>query len=207
MSQGNRVAASVASLMLALSIPCVNGFAQNREATGRAHNKVAAHAEAFDPVEFIRSFRIGMSYLEVQAALPKGAEQDTLAYVPTEEAFLLGVDLCGGTTWSASFKFDTLDTPARRPEQLIEFSCSAGLSTRSETFETIVRKVTTAFGEPIELDRSHERFQQAGWRVSGGSVLTLEYSTSPGSSAGNINIEFVIKKNPRRNPPDAKAVA
>ena len=199
-----RVAASLITLALVLAIPCANGFGQTNEAKSR---KDAKAAESFDPVEFIRNFRIGMSYLEVQAALPKLAEQDTLAYITSEEAFLLGVDLAGGSTWSASFKFDSLDTPARRPEQLIEFSCSAALSTRSESFEAIVRKVTTAFGEPVEVDRSRERFQQAGWRVSGGSVLTLEYSTMPGAASDNVNIEFVIKKKPRRNVPESKAVA
>jgi hypothetical protein len=197
----NKVAASMMALMFALVVPCANGLAQNK----------AGSAESFDPVDFMKSFRIGMSYLEVQTALPKSAEQDTLAYLPSEEAFLLGVDLPGGSTWSASFKFDTLDTPARRPEQLIEFSCSAALSPRSESFETIVRKVTAAFGDPVEVDRSQERFQQAGWRVSGGSVLTLEYSTTPGAtanaSANDITVEFVIKRNPHRNTPASKAVA
>ena len=200
----NRVAASMFTLALALVVPSANGLGQNNEARG---HKDVKPVESFDPVEFIRNFRIGMSYLEVQAALPKRAEQDTLAYITSEEAFLLGVDLAGGSAWSASFKFDSLDTPARRPEQLIEFSCSAALSTRSESFEAIVRKVTTAFGEPVELDRSRERFQQAGWRVSGGSVLTLEYSTMPGAASDNVNIEFVIKKNPRRNAHESKAVA
>lgn len=207
MLQVNKIAASTMTLVLALVIPCANGFGQNKEGKSLTQSKDAVRAEAFDPVAFIRRFRIGMSYLEVQAALSRNAEQDILAYIPSEEAFLLGVDLGGGSTWSASFKFDTLDTPARRPEQLIEFSCSAGLSTRSESFEAIVRKVTTAFGEPVEIDRSQERFQQAGWRVSGGSVLTLEYSTLPGVAASNVNIEFVIKKNPRRNLPASKAVA
>jgi len=202
----NKFSASALSLLLALVMLCANGFSQNADKL--AQQKNAKAGEEFDPVSFIRSFRIGMSYVEVQAALPKSAEQDTLAYLPSDEAFLLGVDLAGGSTWSASFKFDSLDTPARRPEQLIEFTCSAALSTRSESFEAIVRKVADAFGEPIELDRSQERFQQAGWRVTGGSVLTLEYSTMPGAaSANNVNIEFVIKKNPRRNMPDAKAVA
>jgi hypothetical protein len=97
--------------------------------------------------------------------------------------------------------------PARRPEQLIEFSCSAGSTTRSESFDTIVQKVTAAFGEPLELDRSQERFQQAGWRVSGGSVLTLEYSKMPGITASNVSIEFLIKKNRRHETSDSKAVA
>lgn len=198
MLQGNKVLPGIMTFMLALVIPCTIGFGQN---------KSARPAEPFDPVGFIKGIRIGMSYDEVQALLPKTAEQDALAYITGEEAFLLGVDIPGQATWSASFKFDTLDTPARRPEQLIEFSCSGGLSTRSESFETIVRKVTATFGDPVEVDRSQERFQQAGWRVSGGSVLTLEYSTMPGAAASNVNVEFVIKKNRRRNPPDSKAVA
>jgi len=195
MSQVNRVLASV--LTFALVIPCATGFGQNKDAKS---------PEPFDPVTFIKGVRIGMSYEEVQALLPKTAEQDALAYLTGEEAFLLGVDIPGQATWSASFKFDTLDTPARRPEQLIEFRCSEGLSTRSESFETIVRKVTAAFGDPVELDRSEDRIQLAGWRVSGGSVLTLEYS-SPQGTAANANIEFVIKKNRRRSPSDSNAIA
>lgn len=206
MLQTNRVVASIMTLMLAVAIPCANVPGQAKD---------AKRVESFDPVEFMKSFRIGMSYVEVQRLLPRHAEQDALAYVPSEEAFLLGVDISGQTTgqttrqptWSASFKFDTLDTPARRPEQLIEFSCSAGLSSRSESFETIVRKVTAAFGDPLEVDGSREQFRQAGWRVSGGSVLTLEYSTMTGALTNDVNIEFVIKKNPRRALPDPKAVA
>ena len=198
MLQVNKVLASIVTMTLALMTVCAIGFGQNKD---------ARHADVFDPVEFIKGFRIGMSYDEVKALLPRSAEQDTMAYLTSEEAFLLGVDIRGEATWSASFKFDTLDTPARRPEELIEFSCSAGLSTRSESFETIVRRVTAAFGEPVEVDRSRERFQQAGWRVTGGSVLTLEYSTLPGAAASNVNVEFVIKKNRRRGPPESKAVA
>jgi hypothetical protein len=174
---------------------------------GFGQTKDSRPAEQFDPVGFIKGFRIGMSYEEVQALLPKTAQQDALAYIISEETFLLGVDIPGAATWSASFKFDTLDMPARRPEQLVEISCSLGSTTRSDSFEAIVQKVTAAFGEPVELDRSQERFQQAGWRVSGGSVLTLEYSRMPGVVASNVNIEFVIRKNRRRSTPDSKAVA
>jgi hypothetical protein len=198
MLQRNKVVPSVLTLMLSLLIPSSIGFGQTKN---------ARPAEPFDPVGFIKSFRIGMSYDEVQALLPKTAQQDALAYITGEEAFLLGVDIPGQATWSVSFKFDTLDMPARRPEQLIEFSCSAGSTTRSESFEAIVQKVTAAFGDPVELDRSQERFQQAGWRVSGGSVLTLEYSRMPGVVASNVNIEFVIKKNRRRDTLDSKAIA
>lgn len=198
MLQRNKVAPGIVTSMLGVAMLCSIGFGQTKD---------ARPAEPFDPVGFIKSFRIGMSYDEVQALLPKSAQQDALAYIIGEEAFLLGVDIPGQATWSASFKFDTLDMPARRPEQLVEFSCSLGSTTRSESFETIVQKVTAAFGDPVELDRSQERFQQAGWRVSGGSVLTLEYSRMPGVVASNVTIEFVIRKNRRRNPVDSKAIA
>ena len=197
MLQINRLMASALALVLALAIPCAAD-------TGRT--KESGPSEAFDAVEFIKSFRMGMSYDDVQKLLPKSADQDTLAYIPSEESFLLGVDIKAQANWSVSFKFDTQDTPARRPEQLIELSCSAGFSSRGETFETIVRKVTAAFGDPVELDRSQEKFQQAGWRVSGGSVLTLEYSIT-GSAVGNVNIEFVIRKNRSSNSPNSKTAA
>ena len=199
MQQANRVVAGIVTITLALMIPCSSGLAQTKEA--------AKKVESFDPVQFIKNFRIGMSYFEVQALLPKNAEQDALAYIQGEEAFLLGVDIHGQATWSASFKFDTLDMPARRPEQLIEFSCSAGLPPQGESFDTIVRRVTAAFGDPVELNRSRDRFQQAGWRVSGGSVLTLEYSMLPGAAVSNVNVDFVIKKNSLKNQQDPKAVA
>lgn len=194
----NRVSASIITLMLAVAITSAGVPGQT---------KTDKRADSFDPVEFMKAFRVGMSYDDVQKLLPKQGQQDTLAYVPSEESFLLGVDISEGPTWSALFKFDTLDVPARRPEQLIEFSCSAGLSSRSESFETIVKKVTAAFGDPLEIDGSREQFRQAGWRVSGGSVLTLEYSTTAGPSVNDVNIEFVIKKNPRHPLPDPKAVA
>jgi hypothetical protein len=197
MLQRNRAVPSVVTLMLALVL----------SSTGFGQTKASRPAEPFDPVGFIKGFRIGMSYDEVQALLPKTAQQDALAYIIGEEAFLLGVDIPGQATWSAAFKFDTLDMPARRPEQLVEFSCSVGSTARSESFDVIVQKVTAAFGDPVELDRSQERIQQAGWRVSGGSVLTLEYSRMPGMVASNVNIEFVIKKNRRRDTADSKAIA
>ena len=205
MAQVSRIVAGAMSLALVTGMMCSNSVAQANRTEPADTGKIQ-RAEPFDPVTFVKAFKIGMSYVEVQAALPKNAEQDALAYVPSEESFLLGVDLPGAPVWSATFKFDTLDMPARRPEELVEFSCSAGLSTRSESFETIVRKVTAAFGEPIEVDRSEDRFQQAGWRV-GGSLLTLEYSRVSGAGKDNVTIEFLIKKKLRRDLPDGKAVA
>lgn len=152
---------------------------------------------AVDGIEFIKHFKIGMSYNEVQAALPKIVEQDTLSYVTTDEAFVLNVELPGSAEWSASFRFDTLDTPIRRPEHLIEMSCTASLSSRSQPFDALVGRVTAAFGEPVKVDRSAEKIQQAGWRV-GGSLLTLEYAVMPNGIGNNVTVEFTIRKSGRR---------
>ena len=160
----------------------------------------AAPAKGLDDgVEFIKRFKLGMSYSEVQAALPKNVDQDTLIYVTTDEAFLLNIELPEAGGWSASFRFDTLDAPTRRPERLIEMSCTASLSSRSQSFETLVDKVTAAFGAPLKVDRTGERIQQAGWRV-GGSLLTLEYSFLPNGIGNNVTIEFTIRRSGRRAP-------
>ena len=199
MRKSNKVSvAIIALLIMLLTVPSTSV---------RADDKTAKHDDGFDPVEFIKRFKVGMSYTEVQAVLPKSVEQDILSYITTEEVFLLSVDLPGAGSWNASFKFDTLDTPMRRPERLTELSCSAGLSSRSESFDAIVRKVTDAFGVPAQVNRSEEKFQQAGWRVSGGSVLTLEYSVVPNGAGNNISVEFIIKKNPRHNSAVSKAIA
>src|SRR5262245_16211802 len=93
-------AASIALLIVFSAIP----FAHVR-----ADGKPAKRDEGFDPVEFIKHFKVGMSYTEVQAALPKSVEQDILSYITTEEVFMLSVDLPGAGNWNASFKFDTTD--------------------------------------------------------------------------------------------------
>jgi hypothetical protein len=176
-------------------------------ASAQESNKNSKRNEAFDPVEFIKRFKIGMSYTEVQQALPKNVDQDILSYLTTEDAFLLSIDLPASSNWSASFKFDTLDVTMRRPEKLVELSCSAGLSSRSESFESIVHKVTEAFGEPLKIDRTEDKYQQAGWRVSGGSVLMLEYSVVPNGVGNNVSVEFIIKKNPRHDATPSRAIA
>ncbi|MFP5265660.1 MAG: hypothetical protein ACLGJB_27570 [Blastocatellia bacterium] len=199
MHKSNKIITAVIALLFAVAVmPSASG--QDKDKTGKRD-------EGFDPVEFIKRFKVGMSYTEVQQALPKNVDQDILSYITTEEVFLLSIDLPTPSSWSASFKFDTLDTPMRRPEKLVELSCSAGLSSRNESFESIVRKVTDAFGEPLKIDRSEDKFQQAGWRVSGGSVLTLEYSIVPNGVGNNVSVEFIIKKNPRRDAAASKAVA
>jgi hypothetical protein len=177
-------------------------------ANGQAVNQSVKPDDNFDPIEFIKLFKVGMSYAEVQKALPKGTEQDILSYLTTDDLFMLTVDLPDHPSWSASFKFDTLDAPLRRPEQLVEMSCSATVSSRSQTFESIVNKVTAVFGEPAQLDRSPKEIRQAGWRVLGGSVLTLEYSIVPSGLAGkDVSVDFIIKRNKRSTPPGLRDVA
>ncbi|HEY0386441.1 MAG TPA: hypothetical protein VGC64_10535 [Pyrinomonadaceae bacterium] len=163
----------------------------------RAASGATAVSAAIDGVEFIKRFKLGMSYSEVQAALPKQVEQDTLVYVTTDEAFLLNVELPSSGEWSASFRFDTQDVPMRRPEHLIEMSCTANVSSRSQSFDNIVERVTAAFGEPLKVERTADKIQQAGWRV-GGSMLTLEYSVMPNGIGNNVTVEFTIRKNMRR---------
>ena len=199
MHKANKIITAMIALLFMIGVTPGANAQDNKKSNPRD--------EAFDPVEFIKRFKIGMSYTEVQQALPKDVNQDILSYVTTEDAFLLSVDLPAPASWSASFKFDTMDTALRRPEKLIELSCSAGLSSRSDSFESIVRKVTEAFGEPLKIDRTEDKFQQAGWRVSGGSVLTLEYSIVPNGVGNNVSVEFIIKKNPRQDAAASKAVA
>jgi hypothetical protein len=156
--------------------------------------------DSFDSIEFLKGFKIGMSYTEVQKALPRNAEQDILSYIVTDEVFLLTVDFPTRGQWTASFKFDSLDSPVRRPERLVEMSCSATLSSRSDTFDSLVRKVTEAFGKPIMVERKDETIQEAGWLVSGGSVLILEYSIVPtGLEGKDVSVDFVVKKSRRRS--------
>lgn len=194
--------AAVVLLISLAAAPVASGQAGGRQSEARS----ARRELSFDAVEFIKQFKIGMSYTEVQEALPKDVEQDIPSYIVTDETFVLSVDMPGRGNWSASFKFDTLDTPMRRPERLVEVSCSAALSGSSDSFESIVQKVTAAFGEPNKVERREDKFQQAGWRVAGGSMLMLEYTVEPG--AGRlVSVEFTIRKNKRRDNSSHKAVA
>jgi hypothetical protein len=169
-------------------------------ASGQVAKNDSVGRDTFDSIEFLKGFKIGMSYTEVQKALPSNAEQDILCYLVTDEVFLLTVDFPTRAQWTASFKFDSLDSPMRRPERLVEMSCSATLSSRSDTFDSLVRKVTEAFGKPIMVERKGETIQEAGWLVSGGSVLILEYSIVPtGLEGKDVSVDFVVKKSRRRS--------
>ncbi|HJQ26868.1 MAG TPA: hypothetical protein VKA60_23335 [Blastocatellia bacterium] len=201
-----RKAKRLAAMILAawVFVTTAQAFGQRDDSNRQSNPNDSAAPRAATPakgmddgVEFIKRFKLGMSYNEVQAALPKNVEQDTLIYVTTDEAFLLNVELPEAGGWSASFRFDTQDAPTRRPERLIEMSCTASLSSRRESFEALVDKVTAAFGEPVKVDRTGERIQQAGWRV-GGSLLTLEYSFLPNGIGNNVTIEFTIRRGSRR---------
>src|SRR5207248_7675507 len=96
-----RAAAVLAALMLVATVPA---FGQSDDGTKKANpsgsieKRDAKNANAgcdgtVDGVEFIKRFTIGMSYSEVQAALPKSVEQDPLAYVTTDQVFVLNIDL------------------------------------------------------------------------------------------------------------------
>jgi hypothetical protein len=186
-----------ASKLLATLIILV--FATGTTASGQSATKGAARPDGFDAVEFLKDFKIGMSYTEVQKALPKDAEQDILSYIVNEEVFLLVVDIATRAQWTASFKFDTVDAALRRPELLVEMSCSATLSSRNDSFESLVRKVTEVFGKPVMVERKAETIQEAGWLVSGGSVLTLEYSIVPtGLEGKDVSVDFIVKRTRRR---------
>jgi hypothetical protein len=195
-----KAVAMIAILLFALTAIPVAG----RQTT----NKGARRGEAFDPVEFLKRFKVGMSYTAVQESLPKNIEQDILSYIVTDEVFILTVDWPSNPNWSASFKFDTLDAPMRRPEQLIEISCGATVSSRGETFDSMVDKVTAVFGDPMKLVRTRDKIQQAGWRVAAGSVLTLEYSIVPsGLSGSDVSVEFIIKQSKRHKAPSPRLSA
>lgn len=153
-----------------------------------------AKAEAFEPVEFAKRFTIGMSFGQVQKALPKDSEQDVLSYIATENVFILNVDIPSSDKWSASFTFDTMDSPLRRPERLIELRCSAMLSSRNEPFDSLVRRVSTALGEPFRIERDQKKLLEAGWAISGDSFLVLEYSIIPGGEIGtDAVVDFIIR--------------
>src|SRR4051794_2336397 len=90
MCKANRLAAAIlAVLMLVATAPAFGQPDDDRTKTNPsnpaethdANRAKAASDGTVDGVEFIKHFKIGMTYNEVQAALPKSVEQDTLNYV------------------------------------------------------------------------------------------------------------------------------
>src|ERR1700742_3310721 len=167
MRKSNRLAAAMlAALSLMVTVPA---FGQTDDGNSKA-NSSSTSAEKqdettptvpVDGIEFIKQFKIGMTYAEVQAALPKSAEQDILSYVTSDQAFILNVDLPGAGDWSASCRFDTQDTAVRLPDPSVDTHCSAILSSRNQSFDRLVGKVNSAFAKPVQVDRSKDKIQLA----------------------------------------------
>lgn len=141
-----------------------------------------------------------MSYDQVQRVLPKGAEQDVLWYIEKDRAFLLTIELPFRDRWRASFTFDTEESAMRRPERLVEVRYSAMLSSRSESFESIVKRVSKALGMEAETGRVKREgvIRKAGWVMPAGSILTLEYSVIPSNAMSpDAAVEFTIQSRTR----------
>ncbi|HEU4389980.1 MAG TPA: hypothetical protein VFV34_19420 [Blastocatellia bacterium] len=147
-----------------------------------------------EPLDLIRRFKIGMSYDAVLDALPRTAVRDVLSYNVTEESFLLSAEMPGPDKWTLSFTFETEDTPIRRPERLIEVRCSAMLSSSKQPFDSLVRKVSTSYGDPVKVDLAKAGQHQAGWAMTGGTTLLLEYSVLPSASIKiDAIVDFIIR--------------
>jgi hypothetical protein len=146
--------------------------------------------EPGDSIKFLNLFHVGMSYDEVRLALPKDVHIDVPSYNVSDHTFMLAVET-SEDRWSAYFLFDTTETTVRRPERVVEIGCSTTVDGSSQTFESIVNKVSGTFGDPVNLEQSRTMVRDAGWRVSNGSILTLEYSRMPSES--RVLVDFVVK--------------
>jgi hypothetical protein len=180
-------------------------FAISPAVPAREMGAAVGAKETLDSIDFVKMFHIGMTYAEVQQSMPKTLEQDTLSYNAGENVFMLSVDSPASESWSAYFIFDTGDATMRRPEHLVELSCSLTLKGRSEPFESVVEKVSRAFGEPIGLDSAKGPIRQAGWRVSSESVLTVEYTVVQNQAGGAV-IDFLIK-GPKKAKSESQPIA
>src|SRR5260370_15761639 len=149
--------------------------------------------ELTNSIQFLKQFHIGMTYDEVQQALPKTLQQDALAYNTRDNVFLLGVGKSTNDDWSAYLMFDTSDLEIKKPERLVEIDCSSTMPLMDETFESVVRRVSGSFGPPIRLD-STARTSTAGWQTGGGSLLTLEYTRMAGAAPKTqCVVDFVVR--------------
>jgi len=158
-----------------------------------------------DSISFLKQFRIGMTYDEVQRTLPKTLQQDALAYNTRDNVFLLGVGKSANDDWSAYLIFDSSDLEIKKPQALVEIDCSSTSVVMKESFESVVDRVSGSFGPPTRLDTA-ERTSRAGWQTTGGSLLTLEYTRMPGAAAKTqCVVDFVIKSASRRQSGDTIA--
>src|SRR5262245_33719244 len=150
--------------------------------------------ESLEPLDFVKRFRIGMSYTDVADSIPKNANRDVLSYSVPEDLFIFTVEMPGQGEWTVTFTFDTEDSPIRRPERLVEVRCSAMLSSRKQPFDSLVQTVSTSFGDPVKLERAKSGQRQAGWKMTGGSVLLLEYSVLPGAAISvDAVVDFIVR--------------
>jgi len=155
-------------------------------------------SELAESIQFLKQFHLGMTYDEVQQALPKTLQQDALAYSTRDNVFLLGVGKSTNDDWSAYLMFDTSDLEIKKPERLVEIDCSSTIPVMNETFESVVRRVSGSFGPPIKLD-STERTSRAGWQTVGGSLLTLEYTRMTGvAPKTQCVVDFIVKSPTRK---------
>src|SRR5215467_5480672 len=150
-----------------------------------------------DSISFLKQFHIGMTYDEVQRALPATLQQDALAYNTRDNVFLLGVGKSANDDWSAYLMFDTSDLEIKKPERLVEIDCSSTIPVMNESFESVVNRVSSSFGPPIKLDSS-ERTSRAGWQTVGGSLLTVEYTPMTGAAPKTQCVVDFIVKSPTR---------
>jgi len=155
-------------------------------------------SELSDSILFLTKFHIGMTYEEVRQALPNTLQQDALAYSTVDNVFMLGVGKSTNDDWSAYLVFDTSDLEIKKPERLVELDCSSTLAVTDETFESLVRRVSGSFGEPIKLDSS-DRTSRAGWQTVGGSLLTLQLTRLAGAAPKRqCVVDFVVKSPSRK---------
>jgi len=155
-------------------------------------------SELTDSIQFLKQFHIGMTYDEVQQALPKTLQQDALAYSTRDNVFLLGVGKSTNDDWSAYLMFDSSELEIKKPEHLVEINCSSTMPVLDETFESVVRRVSGSFGPPVKLD-STERTSRAGWQTTSGVLLTMEYTRMSGAAPkAQCVVDFVIKSASRK---------
>jgi hypothetical protein len=154
---------------------------------------------AFDLIALFSRFKIGMTYDEVQSAMPASARQDAVSYNLADRVFLLSVEFPSKEKRIISFTFDTSESLIRRPERLIELRSTAMLSSRREPFDSIVQKVSRLLGAPAETARSGAMMNKAGWSISGESFLTLKYSIIPsGPISPDAVVEITVESRNRR---------
>jgi len=189
----DRASRVIALLVFVLSVS-ICGFGQ----TNQSHpaSPLASAPASVDTVEFLKLFHIGMTYADVQAALPKGLDQDVPSYNTNDNVFTLGVGKSSADDWGAYFIFDTGDGAMRQPEHLIEIDCSATLANRTQDFDSLVQEVSGSYGTPVKLDVSAKQStKSAGWRVRDDQVLTLEYTRISGTAKQETClVDFVIRR-------------